>query len=75
MSAAQTVEYYELVRRRITPPKDGEFRIATACVWSCALCNATIDGMGGPGDGDLCIKCGDLIRSGKVKMTEHKDEP
>lgn len=67
------IEYYELVRHRIEPPQPGEFRIATACVWSCALCASVIGGMGGPGDGDLCIRCGDLIKSGKVKMTEHED--
>lgn len=70
-TATRTTEYYELVKRHIDPPKPGEFRIATACVWSCILCGSMIDGMGGPGDGDLCLRCGDLIKGGKVKMTEH----
>ena len=62
------IEYFELVKRQIEPPKPGEFRIATAAVWSCALCRSTIDGMGGPGDGDLCVRCGDDIRHGNFKV-------
>ena len=72
MDKTRDTEYYELVRRTIPPPKVGEFRIVTAAVWSCALCSTTIDGMGGPGNGELCIRCGDLIKSGKVKMTQEE---
>lgn len=71
--SAGAIEYYELVRRKIDPPKGGEFRIVTAAVWSCALCGSTIDGMGGPGDGDLCIRCGDLLRGGRLKMAGQED--
>jgi hypothetical protein len=70
VTTAPATEFYELVRRKILPPSPGEFRISTAAVWSCALCGLIIDGMGGPGDGELCIRCGDLIKSGSVKMTE-----
>lgn len=61
-------EYYEIVRRKIEPPKPGQLRIATAAVWSCQLCGDTIDGMGGPGHGEICVTCGDAILGRKVRM-------
>lgn len=54
-------EFYRLQKVAIPEPAPGEFRIATACVWSCALCGGMIDGMGGPGDGQICVPCGDQI--------------
>lgn len=62
---AESFEFYELTRRRIEP---AAFEIATAAVWSCAICPTVISGMGGPGNGELCIACGDLIKRGKLKL-------
>lgn len=61
-------EYYELVKRQIEPLEPGEFRITTAAVWICALCRVVIDGMGGPGNGELCVRCGDDIKSGNFRV-------
>lgn len=56
--------YYELVKRTNTyDPR----AFVTAAVWSCALCGETIDGMGGPGSGEICVKCAEEILSGKLK--------
>ena len=64
----QAIEYYELVLRRIEPPKEGEFRITTAAVWSCTICHEVIDGMDGPGRGTLCKSCGDKIKTGNSRL-------
>lgn len=61
------IEYYELVRKTIPNPEPGEFLLVTAAIWACALCNETIDGMGGPGDGEICIPCGNLLRAGRCR--------
>jgi hypothetical protein len=62
------IEYYELVRRKV------HFgQIATAAIWGCALCGSAISGMGGPGNGEVCIPCGDKILSRTVTMTEVKE--
>ena len=63
-----TIEFYELVKRQIEEPKAGEFRIATAAVWTCAMCREIIDGMGGPGNGELCLDCGEDIIAGHFKV-------
>ena len=55
--------YYELVKRTI-PHNPNIF--VTAAVWSCSLCGETIDGMGGPGSGEICVKCGDEILAKKI---------
>lgn len=56
------IRYYELVERSYTPNPNA---LVTAAVWSCELCGGVIDGMGGPGNGELCIPCGGDILSGK----------
>lgn len=48
-----------------------EERVLTSAIWSCQLCGETIDSMGGPGDGEICVKCGDDIMNGRIK---HKRE-
>ena len=58
-------EYYELVKRYIDRHP---MQICTASVWDCVLCGTPIDGMGGPGDGELCVECGDNILKGKYKL-------
>lgn len=45
----------------------GAFRLVTAALIICGLCGRTIDGMGGPGDGPVCIPCGDVVRSGQAR--------
>lgn len=47
--------------------------IANACVWTCALCDEVISGMGGPGRGEICTSCGDKIKTGTVKLTSKKE--
>ena len=64
----QPIEYYELVLRRIEPPKEGEFQITTAAVWSCTICHEVIDGMDGPCRGTLCKTCGDKIKTGNARL-------
>lgn len=39
--------------------------IATAALLNCSLCGKNIDGMGGPGSGQLCLPCGDEIISSR----------
>lgn len=58
--------YYQLVRRTLPDTPSRKLRIVSAAVWSCALCKQTIDGMGGPGDGEICIACGDDIKAGRL---------
>lgn len=59
------VRYYELVEREIDVQPD---QIMTAAMWYCALCRDTIFGMGGPGDGELCKRCGDAIKTGEYHL-------
>lgn len=61
------VEYYELTKTIIPDPVEGEFTLVTAAVLSCGLCGGCIDGMGGPGDGVICIPCGDVVKSGQAR--------
>jgi hypothetical protein len=57
--------FYEL--QKITIKEDpNAFRIATAAILSCGLCGEMIDGMGGPGDGVVCVKCGDELRKRRL---------
>lgn len=56
--------YYEMVKRVISYNPNA---FATAAVWSCSLCNETIAGMGGPGNGEICEKCGNDILHGHLK--------
>lgn len=62
-----TIKCYELRELVIEPPKPGEFRIVTAAVWACALCGGTIDGMGGPGNGEICERCAEVLKSGNAR--------
>lgn len=61
------LDYYELKSVSIPDPKPGEFQIRTASVMDCGLCGACISGMGGPGDGAICIPCGDVVRRGEAR--------
>lgn len=61
------LEYYRLERITIAPPKEGDFVFASAALLTCALCGICIDSMGGPGDGAVCIPCGDLMRRGEAR--------
>jgi hypothetical protein len=63
----RAVEYYELRRVTIPPLQPGESRLTTAAVITCSLCGRTIDGMGGPGCGPICIPCGDLVKRGQAR--------
>jgi len=56
--------FYRLVKETISHTPGC---LVTAAVWSCQLCGETIDGMGGPGSGEICVKCGDDILAGRVK--------
>jgi hypothetical protein len=38
--------------------------IASAALWHCSLCGDCISGMGGPGNGTICERCGDSIMAG-----------
>lgn len=58
------VEFYELTKVTIQPPKPGEFAFATAALTNCKLCGTCIDGMEGPGE-SICIKCGDELKAGR----------
>lgn len=60
-------EWYELKKVVVDPPVPGEFRMATAAVRSCDLCNTIIDGMGGPGHGSICVDCADDLRRGNLR--------
>lgn len=59
------LEYYEL--KRVSIADTGEPMFRTAALITCSLCGVCIDGMGGPGDGAICIRCGDVVRSGKAR--------
>ena len=62
---AMAIEYYELTRRKF---KDASgFQIASAAIMECGLCGRTISGSGGPGDGAICIPCGDVVKSGQAR--------
>lgn len=62
------VEFYELGDLvSVEPPKPGEFRLVTAAVMDCGLCGGVIDGMGGPGDGAVCKRCGDALKHGRLR--------
>ena len=68
-------EYYTLQRVAITDAKPGEFRLVSAALLCCQLCNVTIDGMGGPADGDICIPCGDDLAHGRLRGAVIRDLP
>lgn len=57
--------YYELkpVEERASQP--GAF--LTAAVRSCGLCGETIEGMGGPGPGSVCVRCAEVVMRGEAR--------
>ena len=61
------IEYYELTRVTIPDLKPGEIRLTTAALITCSLCGGCIDSNGGPGDGPICIPCGDIVKSGLAR--------
>ena len=61
------VEYYTLKRVVIPDPKPGEFRLQSAALFCCQLCNSTISGMGGPAGPDICVQCGDHLERGQLR--------
>lgn len=69
-----TIEYYELKRIKIADPVPGEFCIRTAAVLTCGLCGGCIDGMGGPGNGAICVPCGDVVKRGEARTAIKWDE-
>lgn len=62
------IVYYRLIKTELddSPPPDGKIQLVTAAVWSCALCGSTISGMGGPGNGELCLQCAEDIIDHKL---------
>lgn len=58
-------DYYEL--RKVTPSQPGELVIRTAAVLCCDLCGGVIDSMGGPGHGAVCVRCADVVMSGRAR--------
>lgn len=61
--------YYEIERREIdeTPPPRGKMRLLSAAIIDCRLCGVVIAGMGGPGDGAVCERCGDALKRGELR--------
>lgn len=59
------IEFYEL--KRVTLPERGPDTFATAALITCGLCGDAIDGCGGPGHGQVCIRCGDVVRRGEAR--------
>lgn len=57
-------DYYVLTP--VYPPEAGEFHIANASVGTCQLCGGIATGMGGS-DKDICIKCAEVVMSGKAR--------
>ena len=61
------LRYYELSLVEIPDPKPGEFRMATAAIRDCGLCGGIIDGMGGPGNGSICLRCAEVVKRGEAR--------
>lgn len=68
-------EYYRLEKVIVAPVMEGDFSFASAAIMSCRLCGCVIDSMGGPGDGQVCKPCGDLVRSGQAVGAIKWDAP
>lgn len=66
------LEYYEL--KKVTIPDSDGLGIATAAFITCGLCGKAIDSMGGPGNGPICIPCGDIVKSGHARGAIKWDE-
>lgn len=56
-------DFYELRKSKTVEP--GGF--GTAALIVCGLCAETIDGMGGPGHGPVCKRCGDELIAGRLR--------
>ena len=67
------IKFYELGLVTIKDEQSG-FRFASAAIISCGLCGSMIDGMGGPGNGVVCIRCGDELRHGRLRSAVVWDE-
>ncbi len=74
MTSEIEYEFYELTRITVTKPKPGEFRLVTAAFMFCATCGRPIASMGGPGDGYICIPCGDVIKAEQARGCIKWDE-
>ena len=66
----EKIEYYELVKRKFIVQPHGLY---TAAMWMCTMCGEAISGHSGPGNGELCVKCGDDILSGTMKYNREAD--
>ena len=64
MTQETTIEFYELRKVKYDPRQNF---IATAATIDCSLCGRNIDGMGGPGDGPICVPCGKALKSGQLR--------
>ncbi len=71
---APAVQFFEMKLRRFNIPPGG---IGTAAVLDCGLCNSTISGMGGPGEGALCEPCGRDLAAGRLRgaVVRTPDQP
>lgn len=58
------IAYFEL--KPVPQVQSGS--IATSALRFCAICDVTVETMGGPGSGSICPECAALIKSGQVKM-------
>lgn len=56
--------YFEL--HKVETKHDG-LGFATSAIWPCALCTNIIDGMGGPGSGEVCEECAADLKSNRVR--------
>jgi hypothetical protein len=61
------VEYYELKRVTIEDSNLEKMNLRSAALIVCGLCGECINGMGGPGNGSICMPCGDLVRRGAAR--------
>lgn len=62
-----SLKFFELQPVEIADPEPGEFRIATAAIRDCGLCGEIIDGMGGPGNGSVCVRCAEVVIRGEAR--------
>lgn len=69
------ITFYRLERVTIPSPAPDEFQLESAAIMSCDLCGCTISGSGGPGDGVICIPCGDVVKSGQAKACINWEDP
>lgn len=65
------LRYYKLVEVELDEKRP---TFATAALWNCIMCNNMIDGMGGPGDGELCCQCAGDILAGLIKIVRPAKE-